>query len=411
MVIESSSLKNNNPMARVFFLFQRYFLFTIALLLISCEPDTVDITLGIGNRGDLIRFEKVGSMAVQDVINKAAEQGDVTSVALHDIELYKVIYNTVHEGQIVEASGLVILPIGVSVPVDLVQYHHGTVLPILQEGSIPSFYTGENFGNLENYLVGPTIASSGFIVAMPDYVGYGHSSGEDHPYNLYESHLGEYAVDMLRATGQLISSLNIDYSFKVHLAGWSEGAGVGLSCLKLLQEKYSGEFDVQSSSFLAGAYDFDRFVLRILNNPDRSYFGALVYSWTLYSINKYILDPQRDANEIWKYEVANQEQSYSVPSNTISNIFQPFLIDNITNGNDKAMLDYIKQNDLIDDWTPLAPINFHYGEDDNLVFPFNSINAFNAFKDAGASVDLTPHTGDHFDPVFDYTLQTIEYFK
>ena len=411
MSIESSSLKNNNPMARVHFLFQRYFLFTIAILFISCEPDTIDITLGIGNRGYLVHSEKVGKMSIRDVINKAAAKGDVTSVALHDIELYKIIYNTVHEGQIVEVSGLVILPTGINMPVDLVQYHHGTILTILQEGSIPSFYTGESSSNLETYLIGPTIASSGFIVAMPDYVGYGHSSGEDHPYNLYNTHLGEYSVDMLRATEQLISSLNIDYSFKVHLAGWSEGAGVGLSCLKLLQEKYSGEFDVQSSSFLSGAYDFDRFVLRILNHPDRNYPGALVYSWTLYSINRYILNPQRDANEIWKYEVANQEQSYSVPSNNISNIFQPFLIDNITNGNDKAVLDYIKQNDLIDDWMPLTPINFHYGNDDNLVFPFNSINAFNAFKDAGAPVDLIPHTGNHFDPVFDYTLQTIEYFK
>ncbi len=379
------------------------------LILTSCSPKIVNLTAASGSRGKLVSYKKVGSMTSQDVVNEASKEGDVSSIAQFDLDLYRVIYNSVHAGQMVELSGLVFVPKNSKKKLDLIQYHHGTSFPISQEKNIPSYYTGSNSKGIETYMLGPSMASSGFIVSLPDYSGFGHSNSVDHPYSSYNM-LAEQSVDMLRATSALITELQVGFSSDIYLSGWSQGANIGLATLKQIQAKYSTELNVVESSFLAGPYDFDNYMYHILGRADEKFKGIPVYSWMFYALNEYLLDT-RPAEEIYKRKVSNQNKSYLILSKKPKKVFQPSFISNVLNGKDIEVISALESNNTIKGWVPQTPITFHHGNKDQIVFQFNSRNAYESFKSAGATVYFVEHDGNHFDLGLDYTLQTIELFQ
>ncbi|NJO04057.1 MAG: amidohydrolase [Bacteroidia bacterium] len=93
-------------------------------------------------------------------------------ITLHGVKIYKIVYRTIDPfGQPVLASGALSVPtIDSEVPLPLVSLHHGT---IRNDRDAPS-----NFQNsMEARFFAPLMSSgtSAYIVAIPDYLGYGES--------------------------------------------------------------------------------------------------------------------------------------------------------------------------------------------------------------------------------------------
>ena len=106
------------------------------------------------------------------------EMGLVGSLLQSDIEVQKIIYKTTFQNNKIQASGLVCLPKTVgNYPV--LCFQNGT--NTLHSDAPTENPTGDMVSMLES------VASMGFIVVIPDYIGFGASAQLPHPYLHAES--------------------------------------------------------------------------------------------------------------------------------------------------------------------------------------------------------------------------------
>ncbi|MFC9709458.1 alpha/beta hydrolase family protein [Paenibacillus sp. NPDC056933] len=366
-------------------------------------------------RGELLSYKKVSQLTTKQIL-KLNPAKDIRSLLSYDVSLYSITYKSIYNGEPVVLSGLVTIPKGKKKP-SYLQYHHGTMLPIPMTGGegsndAPSLFHGQpaqltaDFGETRMMIL--TLASKGYVVSAPDYAGYNVSKNLDHPYNV-ASELAESSVDMLRATKELTRKLQIKTDNKVFLAGWSEGGGAALATHKLIEQKHVKEFNLIATSPLAGPYDSTSMILESANVEGDIGENAAIYNWTLYSLIKFG-NIDRPHDEVWKYEVNSSLDALMTPSNKVSEIIQESFLENVINGKDGEVLAAIKGNDLIQGWTPKAKIMFHSGKHDDIVPHYNTLNAYNTFKERGADVTLYEYEGNHYTPDLKYLTRTIKDF-
>ncbi|MEW4430218.1 hypothetical protein AB1I68_22380 [Paenibacillus pabuli] len=107
----------------------------------------------------------------------------------------------------------------------------------------------------------------------------------------------------------------------------------------------------------------------------------------------------------------NSLDALNPPSSKVSEFINlPFIEESIMVGGNEELLSSIDQISLINGWTPKAKIMFHSGKNDDIVPHFNTLNAYNNFKEAGADVILYEYNGDHYTPDLDYLTTTIKDF-
>lgn len=79
-------------------------------------------------------------------------------------------------------------------------------------------------------------ALKGYAVIMPDYVGYGLSRDEVHPY-LHWRNAAQTAVDLLNRMPALLDYYGYSYPNDVVVTGYSQGAAVALGVVRMLEEQ------------------------------------------------------------------------------------------------------------------------------------------------------------------------------
>jgi dienelactone hydrolase len=125
----------------------------------------------------------------------------------------------------------------------VISYQHGTQV---YEDSAPSrfrpnplsvLYSPDPTGALQNYvecIVGALMASAGYIVVMPDYVGFGASTVPDHPYVTMA--LGGSVTGALGAAETALSGKVVSPNGKVFLTGYSEGGYATMAGARAVQD-------------------------------------------------------------------------------------------------------------------------------------------------------------------------------
>jgi pimeloyl-ACP methyl ester carboxylesterase len=168
-------------------------------------------------------------------------------------------HTTLEDGTPITASGVVYLPASSngSQTFPLLGYQHPTAF---SNAEVPSGYdyTQPEFSYPLYF------ATHGYIVACPDYVGYGDASGVAHPYENRAS-LAHATVDMLRATNEWLQQQTESVSpnrvnpgriwnGQVFLAGFSEGGYATLSAQQLIEQQYAEQLPLTSTSCGSGPY-------------------------------------------------------------------------------------------------------------------------------------------------------------
>lgn len=168
--------------------------------------------------------------------------------------IYRLTYNTVSPGGAsVVASGAVYVP-DVKGPLPLLNYNHGTIFPS-KERSAPS-YIGEY--DAEGGIA-RLFAANGYLVVMPDYIGYGSTKNLEHPYGAY--HITARAVtDMLYAAKEFCAGKQLALSGRNFFSGWSEGAAVALAAVLDLEQNHDDNFKPTATVLNAGPYYTSAFV-------------------------------------------------------------------------------------------------------------------------------------------------------
>lgn len=361
----------------------------------------------------LVESKLIGEYTKQTVINESTAQGTggLNTFFVYDIQVYKISYKTTDtKGNTVTASGLVIIPKNRPTAAPLLSHQHGT---ITNDADAPSYY-GKNS---EAYLIAKLLASTGYIVSCPDYLGYGDTKNIEHPYE-HAKTLGSASLDMLRAARDFCKQQNIAWNNKLFLAGYSEGGYATMALHKLIEEKHSAEFQVTASAPGAGAYHKTAFAEYIFaQNQNLNFLNY--YIWALDSYNKiYGLNRPWNTylNEPNATTVSQQSSIRNVVGLTLDKNPQTLFTANLRNGvlnqTDTEIRNVLKDND-IHDWKPASPLRMFHGTSDDFVPILNSENALNAMKAKGATqVELIRLNGrDHYTAVGDYLLGIYVFFS
>ncbi|WP_400193294.1 alpha/beta hydrolase family protein [Hymenobacter sp. B81] len=317
----------------------------------------------------------------------------------HSIRVYRLTYSTRNtDGQQISASGALLVPVTTET-LPLLSYQHGTIHP-QDEDRAPSYYRSSS----EVWSAVSVLASTGYVVAAPDYIGYGASKALPHPYEHAPS-LASASRDMLRAAREFCAKQQQELNQKTFLLGYSEGGFATLALHKLLEEQHANEFTVAASAPGAGAYHKSAFAQYILRSTQPLNFLSS-YVWVLdtynrvYGVNR---PPTFYYNQPWAGQLAANPFS-PVPQLPQELFAGPFR-QGVLNNTDAALAAAFRDNDIYD-WKPKAPLALFHGTADDYVPYFNSENAYQAMRARGASqVQLRPIAGgNHFSSAASYTL-------
>ena len=397
-----------------------YFILLIAL----CNSSyTQAYTNTNQKRGVLIESSFVKRISVNEINGLFPEKSkldqDITHIPKYDIDLYRLVYRSIHNGKLENLSGLVVVPVRIAAAPHM-QYHHGTMFPFPHpngEGSLdaPSFYKGllpkEADAQYETRLFGNYLGSYGYLVSLPDYAGYAESAHLEHPYSV-NPRLAEQSVDMILATREFCEQKNIKLNKKLFLSGWSEGGAACVAVQKLIEKEYKSKIEVTANAPLAGFYNTIPYLKPFLNfGPfiGKDYGEDLdVMIWTLYTVNSFSPEPV-SFDKVFKFEVKNQlDVLKNRPSSRPKKIMKWLWFKN-----KKRIVQMFRESCLHEGWSPKAPIYVHHGTDDDIVFYDKNVEVMvNNLNKEGGKVVLRKYDGhDHYSLALLYFLSMIEDFS
>lgn len=165
------------------------------------------------------------------------------------IELVKIRYRSHNQkGRAVTLSGLLAIPKG-GAPKGLALYLHGTTA---DRNMTPSRWQGGTNGS-ETEAATLALATGGYAVVMPDYLGLGDDPGV-HPYPLGAVNCVS-GIDMIGPAREAASRLKIAVGPKLWVTGYSEGGAVAMWATRELEKRQGALYQVTAAAPLSGPYD------------------------------------------------------------------------------------------------------------------------------------------------------------
>jgi pimeloyl-ACP methyl ester carboxylesterase len=346
----------------------------------------------------LVSSEQVESLSVQQVRSLVQDER-IREKVNYGILTHRITYRTEDAfGEEVTASGLLIVPITDEV-LPLLSYQHGTIFPD-RESRAPSY----NSGSVEE-MIAKISASNGYIVSVPDYVGYGESRDSFIAYSHVRSN-ARAAFDMMRASREFAHQVNAGLDERVFLAGWSKGAAVSLGMAREIEEELSEEFDLVATAPFAGPYNFTRFSHEILNaNRQLQYLNT--YVWVVKSFNKVYNINQPLSYYFGEYgERLQADIGANIPINP-QVLFTSEFRENFLSGTD-PLVEAIEENNTYD-WVPATRITFYHGTQDDYVPIYHAEDAHEYMNKHGAeNVSFVQFEGEnHFSALPFYLVQML----
>lgn len=327
------------------------------------------------------------------------------------VKQYKIVYKTKNtDGTEIQASGAVIIPVGAAFTkaMSLLSYQHGT---IFDDKQAPSYLTADGEGAIASFI---STIGDGYIVAAPDYIGYGSSNNLPHTYEHREG-LASAGLDMLRAAKELITKEKINWNQSLYIAGYSEGGYATMALQKKIEEEAPTEFSLKASSCGAGAYNktLSFKTLATTKSSGDSQHNAS-YIWVLLTYDRvYKLNRAMSAYfaEPYATQIQKEQQNARISGNFLT-ILSDVVKKGVNEGTDTALLNAVKDNDIFD-WKPKTPTRLYHGTSDTYVPFINSQTAFDAMQKRGATnVALFPVAGgDHGSSIQSFLLGTLEFFS
>ena len=274
-------------------------------------------------------------------------------VPRHAVDTYRLTYLTEDKkGALVRASGLVAVPVragGAASPV--LSYQHATTF---HDDRAPSL-------RLEPDQPPIALAALGYIVVAADYVGFGESHGQEHPY-LQSRPSARVVLDMLHAAQAWRTGQGVADTGQLYLAGYSEGGYATMAAQREIERSASPlRAQLRASVPGAGPYDvqvtLDTQLLRL-----RSEYPAL--AWALRP------GTLRHLGSTVRKELRRLLMRAMVPDDA-DVAYQTKVLDDYMADDRQA----IEQDASVHwGWTPGAPVYLFHGRDDKTV-PFEAAQA------------------------------------
>ncbi|WP_418317882.1 alpha/beta hydrolase family protein [Piscinibacter sakaiensis] len=305
---------------------------------------------------------------------------------VHAVTNYRLSYRTIDGfGRELTASGLLSVPDKPPVVASpVISYQHGTIFYNAEAPSVDA-----SAGTVPVLL-----ASMGFVVVAADYVGYGDSQGEEHPYLLAKP-TAAAVLDLLTAARSWRSQNHIADNGQLFLLGYSEGGYATMAAHRELQARQGPDPDALVMNIAgAGPYDvgvtLDELLRRV--RRDNPVLAALVSPGLLRNLGSSLRNEVRRA---LLRELIPEDADVSFQSTFIDH----FLAD------DRAA---IERDCNVHDWRPQAPLWMFHGRDDETVPYAAALSALNAMQARAAPqvalIDCGAQPSSHLGCVAPYWL-------
>ncbi|OZI09686.1 hypothetical protein BWI93_02120 [Siphonobacter sp. BAB-5385] len=335
----------------------------------------------------LVKADAIAQVSVNEVKQRASI---LAPIVQYGVTAYRITYQTLGVDQKpVQASGLILLPVGYTGDLRVLSFQHGT---ITTQEEAPSSYLP--VGNMEAYGAGTLAASlgQGYLVVMADYLGFGESKALPHPYQ-HKASLASSTLDMLQAAREFANSKGIKLQKGVRLAGYSEGGYATLALHQALEQQTSSELTVLGSYPGAGAYDMLATAEWVVSqDKDLPIFASAYYMWVLltynqlYGINTPLTDflTPGNATKVAAAIATGNPLAADVDLNP-TKLFSSSFIAGIKNKTNQPLIKALQANNVYD-WKPKAPVLFLHATGDDIVPVLNTELAVKAMQAKGATV-------------------------
>ena len=350
-----------------------FFLFIFFSIFFGCQNiNKINGPELTGERGYLISSERIAQLP-RSTPSLLALLFSITLNRDFDVDVYKIIYETIDwKGMSQRASGLLYLPVGSSLnnfPILSIQH-----LTITEEEQIPS---KNHFG--QEGQVAFIAASSGFIVCVSDYLGYGESAQIFHPY--LHTNSADAPIDMIRATMTYCAQNNISLNSQIFLTGYSEGGYITMATHRAMETQFADEFTVTASVPIAGAYDVLLTAETILSKNTYQTPSLIAFITESYrsiygreELNNIFQSPYKSIITSLFNGSLSLSEIDSQLSSSLNTLLTAEFLSAFRGDGQQDLKDNLKENNLLSSsWIPQAPIRLYHGNNDNTVPYTNSI--------------------------------------
>ena len=341
----------------------------------------------------LISFEKTNSYKpefIKSILTplegEYPELASIIQKVEYSVTVYKISYITSFKGNDIAASGLVCIPSAAnSLPV--LSFQNGTNT---LHSNAPSVNPNDGI-----YMLLEFVSATGFIITIPDYLGFGDSDNMFHPYLDYESTV-QSIVDMQRAVKEMANDyLDVKLNNDYYITGYSQGGWSTLQLQKAIEKDYSSEFNLKASVCSAGPYDlnfFNNYIMDLDEYPMPYFLGYLFNSY--YNLGgittpvEEVFKSPYDTKILTLYDGTKSGGEINNELTTvISQLFTADFINNYDTDPKFASIKEMLTKNSIEAWKATTPTLLIHGTDDDFVPTLGSNKMFQEFLNAGVEAD------------------------
>jgi len=238
------------------------------------------------------------------------------------------------------------------------------------------------------------VASTGYIVVIPDYPGFGESAAIPHPYLVKEPTVRSI-TDMLYALNEVPAEImdGVSVLNEYNLIGYSQGGWATLALHKALELDYDNDFNLKGSVCGAGPYNMSLLFNTMIDNEYYSmpvYLGYIINAYSAYDqftneVDEILNQPYADllpslySGELSSGEI-NAELTTSIPG-----LLTPGFIEGFAGSPVYATVREALSENSITGWKTEVPLFFVHGDSDTQVDPSTTINIYDEMIEAGTS--------------------------
>lgn len=223
-------------------------------------------------------------------------------------------------------------------------------------------------------------ATKDYIVLMPDYIGYGISSGTTHPY----LHLGSAvtaAIDLLKAAIPYLKANSYTYYKSLILIGYSQGAAATLALQKELEVNYAHDYSIKEVYAGAGPYDLTGTFDYLTTHPKTDIPCAVPmlvmgmnYAENLKLKKEDFFQPAM--LEMYPIYIESKSKLLNEVNEALGNDIHKLLRPVVFQKESfptSVFYNALKKNNIVQ-WTPQSPLYLFHSTEDNMVPFLNSRN-------------------------------------
>lgn len=361
-----------------------------ALLIISCskEPAGNDYTYFVSKEHavtyNLDYINNIMNVASADYpgLNQLKDQ------ISFNVDVFRIVYKTTIDDEKIEASGLVCVPREAGdYPVLCFQNGTNTV----------NAYAPSEFPINTLYQMIEIVASTGYIVVIPDYPGFGSSSQIPHPYLIAEPTVTSI-IDMLFAVNEMderelpdIKVLN-----EYYIAGYSQGGWATLALHKTIEEEYPDVFNLRGSVCGAGPYDLSLLfnnMISVSTYPMPVYIGYIINAYKAY--NQFTNPVSDILKEQYASKLENlytgeltSDQINSQLTTSIADLINADFLSGFATVEKYSSVRQALSVNSIEPWDTDIPLLLIHGGSDTQVNPVTTADMYDGMIGAGTSTSI-----------------------